>query len=223
MSRYNFTSTFGGYDNYNTFSLEKHTVKDLRKEYRKLRKEAIKRIEELKNSEFSESKILENKEYLNVDPNSFDKDELVRMLSYTASFLASSQSTPEGQRTRIDRAVETLNIMGYTNINRDNFDEFAKYMDYLHTYIDNQILSSEKLLDLFDASMEEGTPVEDLAGLVNKTQSSNITLTNLKRNLEFYNKNIKNIERLDLNPTRKRHYTARELRKKLSKKDMLIE
>ena len=223
MSRYDFHSTFGGYDDYSTFSLDKHNVDDLRKEYIKLRKEAKERIEELKKSEFADSKILENKEYLSVDPSDMNKEELVRMTAYTASFLASSQSTVEGQRERTSKAVETLNRMGYTNINTENFNEFGKYMDYLRVYIDSQILSSEKLLDFFDEAVEKGTDPDKLANLVNKTHASNITLTNLKRNVDFYIKNISNIERLDLNPNRSRKYTARELRKKLSAKDMLNE
>ena len=147
------------------------------------------------------------------DPELLTKGDLQQLLSYTASFLASSQSTVAGQRERVDKAVQTLNARGYTNINNNNFKEFGKYMDYLRVYIDSQILSSEKLLDFFDEAVEKQTEPDILAELVNKAHSNNITLTNLKRNVEFYVKNISNIERLDLNTNRKRHYTATELRK----------
>ena len=40
MSRYDFRSTFGGYDEYSEISLKKHEEDELRKEYSKLRKEA---------------------------------------------------------------------------------------------------------------------------------------------------------------------------------------
>lgn len=213
MSRYDFRSTFGGYDDYNTFSLEKHNVDDLRKEYRELRNEARYRIEQLKNSEFADSKILLNKEYLDVDPSKMSKDELVRMTAYTASFIASPQSTVAGQQERVHKAVETMNAKGYTKITENNFAEFGNYMDYLRTYMDNQILSSEKLVDIYEALVNEDKADNSL----------NVTMVNIKRNMDFYVKNAENIERLDLDPNRKRKYTARELRKKLSSKDMLNE
>ena len=223
MSRYDFKSTFGGYDDYNTFALEKHNKKELLKEYRKLRKEALHRIEELKDSEYSDSKILQNKEYLQIDPSEFDKNELVKMLSYTASFLASSQSTVEGQKERESRAVETLNALGYTEITEQNFKSFGDYMDYMKTYIENQIMGSPEMVEMFEKAVKEGIPTEKLAELYTKTRETNITRRDFQRNMKFYQENIENIEKLGLNKDRKKKYTANELRKKLKSRDMLNE
>lgn len=223
MSRYDFQSTFGGYDEYSEISLKNRGDKELLTEYATLREEARSRIKKLKNSKYKDSKILKNKEYLEVDPGEMDHETLARMTAYTAAFLASSQSTVEGQSIREERALRKLHTMGYINITEDNFKEFGDYMDHLQTYMNNQILTSEKLLDLFDEVADDMDNPDNLSDLVDKATTNNITLYNLKRNINFYEKNMKNIERLDLNPTRKRHYTATELRKKLSARDMLNE
>lgn len=206
MSRNNFHSTFGDYDDYNTFNLEKQKWGELRKEFRKLRKEARKRIEELKESEFADSKILENKEYLYEDVSNMTKDELVRYTAYTASFLASDLSTVQGQQTRLDNAIEKFHDLGYENINKDNFKSFAQYMADLQPFIAAQIVGSETAVDLYDTAIEEG-------------------VSNLKRNLTSFlseqSKKIKDMSKSEMKNIHK--YTSQELWDILKKRDMLNE
>lgn len=206
MSRNNFHSTFGDYDDYNTFNLEKQKWSELRKEFRKLRKEAKKRIEELKESEFADSKILENKEYLYEDVSNMTKDELVRYTAYTASFLASDLSTVQGQQTRLDNAIEKFHDLGYENINKDNFKSFTQYMADLQPFIAAQIVGSETAVDLYDTAIEEG-------------------VSNLKRNLTSFlseqSKKIKDMSKSEMKNIHK--YTSQELWDILQKRDMLNE
>ena len=75
-----FSGNFGDIDNYNSISLNKYTVKELRKEYRKLRKEAKERLKELSESEFSDSKLLENKEFLLENPSNKNLEKSVAFL-----------------------------------------------------------------------------------------------------------------------------------------------
>lgn len=206
MSRNNFHSTFGDYDDYNTFNLEKKKWIELRKEFRKLRKEAKKRIEELKESEFADSKILENKEYLYEDVSNMTKDELVRYTAYTASFLASDLSTVQGQQTRLDNAIEKFHDLGYKNINKDNFKSFAQYMADLQPFIAAHIVGSETAVDLYDTAIEED-------------------VSNLKRNLTSFlseqSKKIKDMSKSEMKNIHK--YSSQELWDILQKRDMLNE
>ena len=121
-SKLNLKGKFGDFSDYNSISLEKYKAQELRSEYRKLRKEAKRRIKELSQSEFSDSKLLENKEYLyEEDPSLMTKRDLRHYLSAVAGFLNSDLSTVEGQRKRAERTIETLNDMGYENIDLESY------------------------------------------------------------------------------------------------------
>ena len=196
----NFIGTFGDIDNYNSISLEKQTVKELRKEYRKLRKEAKERLKELARSEFSDSKLLENKEYLfEEDPSLMTKRDLRHYLSAVAGFLNSELSTVEGQLKRAERTIETLNDMGYSNINLDNYQQFGRFMDRMRVYVENNIIGSDRLLEIYDTAKEK-----------------NISIANVQKNISFYERNLEDIQDLDL--TAKRPYTTSSLQKILKSK-----
>lgn len=197
----NFSGTFGDINNYNSVVLRrKYSVKELRSEYRKLRKEAKARIKAIQKAGYGDSQVLENKEYLDENPSRLNKRELSSYLSYTASFLNSDLSTVEGQERQRQGVIETLHDMGYTAINAENFDEFGKFMKRMHTYIKNKVIQSDAVVDLYNIAKEK-----------------NISVRNIERNYEWYMENIEDVENLELNPDRKRKYTATELKKILAR------
>lgn len=200
----NSLGTFGDIDDYNSITLNKHTAKELVKEYRKMRKEARNRLDELSHSEFSDSKLLENKEFLQDNPSYMTKRELRHNLSAVAGFLNSKLSTVEGQKERAERTIETLNDMGYSNINLKNYQQFGKFMDNMRTYIENNIIGSYRLLEIYDTAKEK-----------------NISVENVRKNISFYNRNMDAIAELDLN--RKRPYTVSDLQKILKRHGTLEE
>lgn len=162
MSRNNFHGTFGDYDDYNTFNLEKQKWSELRKEYRRLRKEAKQRINELKNSEFADSKLLQNKEYLTEDVSNMTKDELVRYTAYTASFLASDLSTVKGQEERVEYALEKMHDLGYHDINREDIKPLFRYMDDLSTFMKGLIKGSDPLITTYETAKENKVDIKDV-------------------------------------------------------------
>lgn len=162
MSRNNFHSTFGDYDDYNTFNLEKQKWSELRKEFRKLRKEAKKRINELKESEFADSKLLQNKEYLQEDVSNMTKDELVRYTAYTASFLASDLSTVAGQEQRVEYALEKMHDLGYHGITREDIKPLFEYMDNMEAFIKGLIKGSEPLVSVYETAKEKNVDIKDV-------------------------------------------------------------
>lgn len=197
----NFSGTFGDINNYNSVVLRrKYTVKELRSEYRKLRKEAKARIKAIEKAGYGDSQVLENKEFLEENPSRLNKRELSSYLSYTASFLNSDLSTVEGQERQRQGVIETFHDMGYTAIDAKNFDEFGKFMKRMHTYIKNKVISSDVVVDLYNTAKEQ-----------------NISVRNIERNYEWYAENLEDIKELELNPDRKRKYTATELKKILSR------
>lgn len=196
-----FSGSFGDVNDYNSVILRrKYSAKELRDEYRKMRKEAKERIKELKSSGYEDAQILDNKDYLQKNPSNMTKRELASYLSYTASFLNSKYSTIEGQEERRKGVLQAFYDMGYTNINAKTINSFGKYMDRMRVYVESKVISSDVLLDVYDTAI-----------------GTNISMKNVERNIEFYAENIDSIKDLNLNPERKRKYTATELRKKLSK------
>jgi len=197
-----FQGTFGDINKYNQVVLRKsHTVKELKSEYRALRKEAKQRIKQLQKSDFSSAQILENKEYLKKDPSKLNKRELSAYLSYTASFLNTDLSTIEGQKEYRANVIQTFQDMGYTEITDETFKEFDKFMKKSSVYIKNNIIGSPELLEMFQ-----------------KAKENNISIANLQKNLTFYRDRMEDIETLDLNTERKRAYTATELKRILEKR-----
>ena len=198
----NFQGTFGTADNYNSAVLNrKYTAKELRSEYRKMRKEAKGRIKELKKEGFEDSPVLENKEYLDENPSNLTKRELAYYLSYTASFLNSDLSTTDGQKRQRESIIQTFHDMGYKNIDSKNFDRFGKYMNKMRTYIKNKIYGSDEIVEMYD-----------------KAQENNISIANLEKNISFFMENADAIDELGLNPDRKRAYTKNEIEKIMAKR-----
>ena len=208
MSRNNFQGTFGDYDEYNTFNLEKKKWSELRKEFRILRKEAKQRIKALEKSEFSESKILQNKEYLLEDVSNMTKDELVRNIAYTASFLASDLSTLQGQESRAERVLEKFHDLGYHSLGREDLKPLFKFIDALEPYMNSKIMGSPEEIDLYQRAKESGVSIDKL------TKS-------LTHFLSEQQKQMKDMPKDEFKQLHK--YTYDELWNILSKRDMLNE
>ena len=197
----NIKYNLGTPDHYNSVNLKEHTVAELRKEYRQFRNEAKDRIRELKNAGYGDSKLLQNKKYLQQNPSTMNKQELVDALSYTESFIHSKLSTVEGQQLQRKSAVEKFQDLGYENITESNINSFGKFMDATKTLVKNNIIGSPELVELFDKAIQ-----------------NNISTANLTKNITWYIDNIDNIESLDLNTERKRAYTKIQLERIFEKR-----
>lgn len=185
------------------YLLKNYTKKELEKLYRQERKEAKSRIKALKDSEFSDSKILKNKEYLKEDPRKMTKVELAKNLSYTDSFNKSKLSTIEGQEEEKQNFIETMQTLGH-KINNDNYRQFVKYIQDSKSHIENQILSSTDMVEMYDFAQE-----------------NNISPANVRKNFAWYMKNQEKIENLNLNVDRNRKYTITELKVRLARAENL--
>ena len=191
-------------ENNDRFYLQKNfTKKELEKMYREERKEAKARIKTLKDSEFSDSKILKNKEYLKEDPRKMTKQELAKNLSYTDSFNKSKLSTIQGQEEQKQNFIETMQTLGH-KINNDNYKNFVRYIQDSKAHIENQILSSTDMVEMYDFAQE-----------------NNISPANVRKNFAWYMKNQEKIKNLNLNIDRNRKYTITELKVRLAKAENL--
>lgn len=191
-------------ENNDRFYLQKNfTKKELEKMYREERKEAKARIKALKDSEFSDSKILKNKEYLKEDPRKMTKAELAKNLSYTDSFNKSKLSTIQGQEEQKQNFIETMQTLGH-KINNDNYKNFVRYIQDSKAHIENQVLSSKMMVEMYDFAQE-----------------NNISPANVRKNFDWYMQNQKKIKDLSLNVDRNKKYTITELKVRLARAENL--
>lgn len=191
----------GDDNHYNSITLKQHTVAQLRKEYRRYRREAKERLKELKQEGFENSRIVQNKEYLQKDPSTLRKQDLVNYLTYAHSFVNAKTSTVEGQKAREDKVIQKFQDLGYSNIKKETLDEFGKFMDKSRNLFTSKILASDIAVVAYDMAKE-----------------NNISIANLEKNLLWYAEHLDDIENLDLSTNRKRAYTKTQLERAIKKK-----
>lgn len=220
MALYEYSGAFGSFDDYNTFALKKHTVAELRKEYRKVRREAKARIKAMQDAGFGDARILQNKEYLKKDPSYMRKADLIDSLVYTVSFIGTDRSTPKGYQDRIDKTIEKMQALGYKGINKKNYKEFGQYMDDMRAFIDAQILTSKRAVKLFEKASQAAVPdsARDIVGL---GIEKNISLSSIEKNMDFYRQYQGEIQSIYLNPNRAKPYSTREVEKILKRKGLM--
>lgn len=220
MALYEYTGAFGSFDDYNTFALKKHTVAELRKEYRKVRREAKARIKAMQDAGFGDARILQNKEYLKKDPSYMRKADLIDSVVYTVSFIGTDKSTPKGYQDRIDKTIEKMQALGYKGINKKNYKEFGQYMDDMRAFIDAQILTSKRAVKLFEKASQAAVPdsARDIVGL---GIEKNISLSSIEKNMDFYRQYQGEIQSIYLNPDRAKPYSTREVEKILKRKGLM--
>lgn len=192
----------GDDNHYNSITLKQHTVAQLRKEYRRYRREAKERLRELKQEGFENSRIVQNKEYLQKDPSILRKQDLINYLTYAHSFVTAKTSTVEGQKERENKVIQKFQDLGYSNIKKETMNEFGKFMDKSRNLFISKIIASDIAVVAYDMAKD-----------------NNVSIANLEKNLLWYAEHIDDIENLDLNPNRRRAYTKTQLERAIRKKE----
>ena len=118
---------------YNPQSLQKYSMKQLRKEYSRLRTIANKRIDRLLQSEFADTQAVAYNAGIYIPLKGVESEsELRHLLSDVARFITSEQSTVTGQRDIIERNVQIWNDeKGFENINESNVRAWVEFLEYI--------------------------------------------------------------------------------------------
>lgn len=110
---------------------ETHTKKELLVEYRKVQKEANRRLRQLSKFKWtSQSSAYQyNRDLYKKSPTKMNKTQLSKLLQQGSRFLASQASTVKGQRERRDRLIYTLKEQwGLDFVNRSNIGDVAEFL-----------------------------------------------------------------------------------------------
>lgn len=140
------------------------TVKDVRREYARLRSTASKRLNRLASAGYENTQAYRNySDKLKPLPRGASEAVARRALSDVAYFLSLKTSTVSGQKSARDKQLDTMRDRGYDFISEKNIDKFREYMDKVSSYVSSQQYGSEDLVDLFAEAEARNIDPLDLA------------------------------------------------------------
>jgi hypothetical protein len=88
--------------------------------------------------------------------------ELRHLFSGVARFVTSDTGSVSGLERQRQKAVETLNDRGYSFVNKDNFRQFADFMEYARVANLNRMYDSKRIADFYESSEKKHLSNEEL-------------------------------------------------------------
>jgi len=185
---------------YTPHSLRAFSEAEVRKEYSRLRTIANSRLERMGDSEFRDTQIYKINAGKYPTISNFEKpSDIYYKLSELADFINAKTSTITGLKHQRSEAIKSLHEHGYDFVNKENFNEFTKFMDDYRTRKLNQTYSSERVAQAFNTAENIGVPPEELA-----------------KNFRFFMREMELIDKADTRAEREQ--AAAELRERLETK-----
>lgn len=137
--------------------------RQLRKEYSRLRSIARKRLERFEGTEWTDTQVYK----LNVGVYKPLKEikserELRHLLSTVARFVMSDTGSISGLEKQRQQSVETLNDRGYDFVTKDNFKQFAEFMEYARVANLNRMYDSKRIAEFYEATEKKHLSNEEL-------------------------------------------------------------
>lgn len=178
--------------------LKKASEADARKEYQRLRRAAEKRLNRLRNSEFSDIDILQYRKN-GFKPVSQIKSmaQLGSALSDVKGFLDSRRTSVTGLRKIEKQTLATLHANGYSFVNKDNLKKFGEFMEAARIKAQQFLWPSDRVAEMYEAAERKNIPPEQLlkdfdywrknVEALNDSRMSrkeNATAADYKRNIE---------------------------------------
>lgn len=130
---------------------------ELRRVYSSLRSTFNKRINTLLKSEFGNIPEIQwaATAFPTLKEAGYTRSELAFKTNQLLRFLDSPSYSVTGRRETERQTIQTLNRIGFTNVNKGNIRAFGQFMDYARTIVDWALVSSEKVAELADDFLGE--------------------------------------------------------------------
>lgn len=130
---------------------------ELRRVYSSLRSTFNKRINTLLKSEFGNISEIQwaATAFPTLKEAGYTRSELAFKTNQLLRFLDSPSYSVTGRRETERQTIQTLNRIGFTNVNKGNIRLFGQFMDYARTIVDWALVSSEKVAELADDFLGE--------------------------------------------------------------------
>ena len=154
--------------NYNDYQpsmsrlLEKHTEQEIKREYVRLQKIAAKRIEEMGQTEFAETKTYQRNKDRFKPLEELESGELAKALADVHAFTEMQRSTVAGmQKERRDK-LKTLKEHGYTFVNKGNFNEFTSFLEERTVKVKGKLYGSDDVAKMWKTTRRKGMTTEQI-------------------------------------------------------------
>lgn len=134
---------------------------ELRRVYSSLRTTFTKRVNRLLKSEYKTDPDVQwaATAFPPLKESGYTREKLAYKTNQLLRFLDSTKYSLTGRREKESKTVQTLQRIGFTNINKTNIRLFEQFMDYARTVVDFALFSSWKVAELADNFLgEKGEP-----------------------------------------------------------------
>ena len=139
------------------------TDKQLRKEYSRLRSIARKRLERFEGTEWTDTQVYKlNAGVYKPLKEIKSERELRHLFSGVARFVISETGSVSGLEKQRTRAVDTLNDRGYDFVTKENFKEFAEFMEYARVANLNRMYDSKRIAEFYEATEKKNMSNEEM-------------------------------------------------------------
>ena len=139
------------------------TEKQLHKEYSRLRSIARKRLERFEGTEWTDSQVYKlNAGVYKPLKEMTSERELRHLFSDLARFVMAKTSSVSGLEAQRKEAIGTLNDRGYDFVNKENYREFAEFMEYARVSNLNKMYDSKRIADFYEASEKKKLQNDEL-------------------------------------------------------------
>lgn len=137
--------------------------RELRKEYSRLRSIARKRLDRFEGTEWTDTQVYQMNVgvYKPLEEIKTDR-ELRHIFSDVARFVMAETSSVSGLKKQRREAVKTLQDRGYKFVDKDNFRQFADFMEYARISNLNKLYDSKRIADFYASTEKKNMSSEEL-------------------------------------------------------------
>lgn len=145
------------------------TMKDAIKEYKRLRRIALRRLRTFKGTEYESSTLYQMRSkagFVTVSQIKKDKNPAAALgsaLSDVRGYLQSKESTYNKMRQVNIQRVKTLNEHGYDFVTMQNIQRFGEFMEAVRLKMGNKdFKGSPRVAEAYEAAVKKGIPPDEI-------------------------------------------------------------
>lgn len=177
--------------------------KELKKEYTRLRSIARKRLQRFEGTEWTDTQAYK----LNADIYKPIKEiksnrELRHLFSDVAKFITSKSGSVSGLTKQREEAINTLHDRGYDFVTKQNFKQFAEFMEYARVSNINRMYDSKRLAEFYEAAEKKkisGAELQKTFRKWTKKQKQEKKIQNINpRNSMLYRNDLEGLSNKEL-------------------------
>lgn len=140
------------------------TMRDLSKEYIRLRGIAVKSGQRLVEAGYKPGDAFSFPTLTELKAGDVEVDPRVlsKQLARLAEYISKPTRTVSGKRRQVAKSIEALHDAGYDFVNESNFAEFGEFMDSVRDSYTKRMISSDEVVMLFELAEKSSIPIDEI-------------------------------------------------------------